>query len=472
MSTLLLKNATQMITMNDQRRRITNGALFVRDNGAGRGVIESVVTTADLELYTADRVIDATGMIILPGLVNTHHHLYQTLTRAIPAAQDAGLFGWLKTLYPIWAGLNGEAIYASALTGLAELMLSGCTTTSDHLYIFPNDARLDDEIRAAQEIGIRFHATRGSMSLGESKGGLPPDRVVEDEAFILKDTQRVIETYHDDRPYAMLRIAVAPCSPFSVTENLMRESARLARAYGVQLHTHLAETVDEEEFCLATSGKRPVGYAESLDWLGDDVWFAHGVHINPAEIREMAHSHTGVAHCPGSNMRLGSGIAPVRAYLDAGVPVGLGVDGWASNDSSHMLAEARLAMLLQRIAPPPSSSPVGGSERGGNPAGLSAEEALWIATRGGADILGRDDIGQLAPGKAADFIGLRLDTLGYAGGAVHDPLAATVFCHSQYTDLSVINGRVVVQDGRLLTIDVPTTVARHNAIARQLVGGQ
>lgn len=453
MSALLLKNATLIVTMDDRRRRIADGALFVRDN-----IIEAVGTTTELEQFTADQVIDATNMVILPGLVNTHHHLCQTLTRAVPAAQDAVLFNWLKTLYPIWAGLTGEAIYTSALTGLAELMFSGCTTSSDHLYIFPNDARLDDEIRAAQEIGIRFHATRGSMSLGESKGGLPPDRVVEDEAFILRDTQRVIETYHDAQPYAMLRIAVAPCSPFTVTEDLMRESARLARAYGVQLHTHLAETIDEEEFCLARSGKRPVGYAESLGWLGDDVWFAHGVHINPAEIREMAHSHTGVAHCPSSNMRLASGIAPVRAYLDAGVPVGLGVDGSASNDSSHLLAEARLAMLLQRVL--------------GNPAGLSAEEALWIATRGGADVLGRDDIGQLAPGKAADFIGLRLDTLGYAGGAVHDPLAATVFCHPQYTDLSVINGRIVIQDGHLLTVDVPTIIERHNAISRQLAQGR
>jgi len=463
MSTLLLKNATLLVTMDDQRRRIADGSLFIRDN-----VIEAVGTTAELTQNAADQIIDATGMIILPGLVNTHHHLSQTLTRAVPAAQDAVLFDWLKTLYPIWAGLTGEAVYVSALTGLAELMLSGCTTTSDHLYIFPNDARLDDEIRAAQEIGIRFHATRGSMSLGESKGGLPPDRVVEDEAFILKDTQRVIETYHDAQPYAMLRIAVAPCSPFSVTEDLMRESARLARAYGVQLHTHLAETADEEAYCLATSGRRPVGYAESLDWLGDDVWFAHGVHINAEEIHEMAHTHTGVAHCPSSNMRLASGIAPVRAYLDAGVPVGLGVDGSASNDSSHMLAEARLAMLLQRVLPPSTSPPMGGT-KGGNPAALSAEEALWIATRGGADVLGRDDIGQLAPGKAADFIGLRLDTLGYAGGAVHDPLATTVFCHPQYTDLSVINGRIVIQDGRLLTLDLPVTIEKHNTIARRLV---
>jgi cytosine/adenosine deaminase-related metal-dependent hydrolase len=295
------------------------------------------------------------------------------------------------------------------------------------------------------------------MSLGESDGGLPPDRVVEDEAFILKDTRRAIETYHDAEPYAMLCIVVAPCSPFSVTQDLMRESAALARAYGVHLHTHLAETKDEEAFCLDTFGYRPVGYAEELGWIGDDVWFAHGVHVNPMEIQRMAETHTGVAHCPSSNMRLASGIAPVRAYLDAGVPVGLGVDGSASNDSSHLLAEARLAMLLQRVTGAPDS--------------LTAEEALWIATRGGAEVLGRDDIGQLAPGKAADFVGLRLDALGYAGGAVHDPLAATIFCQPQGVDLSVINGRVVVEDGTLCTAEVPTLVERHNAIARRLVAG-
>lgn len=449
MSTILLKNAALIATMDDQRRRIANGSLFVRDN-----VIEAIGADEALAHRTADRVIDASDMIILPGLVNTHHHLYQTLTRAIPAAQDAVLFKWLKTLYPMWAGLTGEAVYVSALVGLAELILSGCTTAADHLYIFPNDARLDDEIQAACEIGIRFHATRGSMSRGESQGGLPPDRVVEDEAFILKDTQRVIETYHDATHGAMTRIAVAPCSPFSVTENLMRESARLARAYGVQLHTHLAETADEEAYCLATSGKRPVDYAESLGWLGDDVWFAHGVHINADEIQTMACTHTGVAHCPSSNMRLASGIAPVRAYVDAGVPVGIGVDGSASNDSSHLLAEARMAMLLQRVM--------------GNPAGLTAEEALWIATRGGADVLGRDDVGQLAPGMAADFIGLRLDALSYAGGAVHDPLAATLFCHPQQVDLSVINGRIVVEDGILLTLDLGPVIERHNHIAIKL----
>ncbi len=452
MDTLLVKNATLLVTMNDARSRIPNGGLFVRDH-----VIQAVGPTASLP-QTADTVIDAEGMLILPGLVNTHHHFYQTLTRAVPGTQDAVLFDWLKTLYPIWAGMDSEAVHVSAKLAMAELILSGCTTASDHLYIYPNDVRLDDEISAAQEIGMRLHASRGSMSRGESQGGLPPDRVVEDEEAILIETRRLIETYHDSAPYAMVRIVVAPCSPFSVTEDLMRESARLARSYGVQLHTHLAETLDEEAFCVATSGKRPLDYAESLDWLGDDVWFAHGVHINPEEIKKMAETHTGVAHCPSSNMRLASGIAPVRSYLDAGVPVGIGVDGSASNDSSHLLAEARMALLLQRVS--------------GNPAGLTAEEALWIGTRGGAEVLGRDDIGQLAEGKAADFIGLRLDTVGYAGGAVHDPLAATVLCTPQQVDLSVINGKIVVQEGQLLTVDLPPLVEHHNRIATRLVRGE
>lgn len=447
MSTLLVKRADLLVTMDADRRRIPDGGLFVRDN-----VIERIGPTAELPAE-ADRVINARGMIVLPGLVNTHHHLYQTLTRAVPAAQNATLFQWLKTLYPIWAGLTSEAIYVSALVGLAELMLSGCTTAADHLYIYPNDCRIDDEIRAAQEIGIRFHASRGAMSLGESEGGLPPDGVVEDEDFILKDTQRAIETYHDPEPYAMLRIVVAPCSPFSVTPDLMREAARLARSYGVHLHTHLAETLDEEQFCLREFGRRPVGYAEDLGWVGDDVWYAHGVHLNEAEIELLARTGTGVCHCPSSNMRLASGIAPVRAYLDAGVRVGLGVDGSASNDSSHLLAEARQALLLQRVS--------------GDPAGLSAEEALWLATVGGAQVLGRDDIGELSPGKAADFIGFRLDRLDYAG-ALHDPLAALVFCTPQRVDFSVINGQVVVEDGHLLTVDLGPVIKQHNRIAREL----
>jgi len=449
-ATLLVKEADLLVTMDDDDRRIEGGGLFARD-----GVIEQVGPTAELPPQ-ADVVLNGRGMVILPGLVNTHHHLYQTLTRAVPAAQDATLFRWLKTLYTIWAGLTPEAIYTSALVGLAELMLSGCTTASDHLYIYPNGCRIDDEIRAAQEICIRFHASRGAMSLGESKGGLPPDRVVEDEDFILKDMQRAIETYHDPNRFAMLRIVVAPCSPFSVTPDLMRESARLARSYGVHLHTHLAETLDEERFCLEQFGHRPVGYAEELGWVGSDVWYAHGVHVNDQEIGLLARTGTGVCHCPSSNMRLASGIAPVRAYLDAGVSVGLGVDGSASNDSSHLLAEARMALLLQRVS--------------GDPAGLSAREALWLATRGGAEVLGRDDIGQLAPGYAADLIGFRLDRLDYAG-ALHDPLAALVFCTPQRVDLSVVNGRVVVEEGRLTTLDLGPVIERHNRIARGLVTG-
>ncbi len=458
MPTLLVKHADLLVTMDADHHRILNGGLFVRDNA-----IEQVGPTAELPTE-ADYVINARGMIILPGLVNTHHHLYQTLTRAVPAAQDATLFQWLKTLYPIWAGLTSEAIYTSALVGLAELMLSGCTTASDHLYIYPNDCRIDDEIRAAQEIGIRFHPCRGAMSLGESKGGLPPDSVVEDEGFILRDTQRVIETYHDPDPCATLRIAIAPCSPFSVTPDLMREAAALARSYGVRLHTHLAETLDEEEFCLQKFGRRPVEYAEDLGWVGDDVWHAHCVHLNEQEIALFAQTGIGVCHCPSSNMRLASGIAPVRAYLDAGVRVGLGVDGSASNDSSHLLAEARMALLLQRVSRPLSVPPA----RGEALAGLSAEEALWLATVGGARVLGRDDIGQLAPGKAADFIGFCLNRLDYAG-ALHDPLAALVFCTPQRVDLSVINGRVVVEDGHLLTVDLGPVIERHNRISRELV---
>jgi len=451
MTTLLLKHAEILVTMDAGRRRIPDGGLFVRDNA-----VEQVGPTSDLPAE-ADQVIDARGMAVLPGLVNCHHHLYQTLTRAVPAAQDATLFRWLKTLYPIWSRLTPEAIRVSATVGLAELVLSGCTTASDHLYIYPNGCRIDDEIEAAREIGIRFHASRGSMSLGESRGGLPPDRVVEDEAFILHETQRAIETYHDAARLSMLRIAVAPCSPFSVTPDLMREAAALARSYGVRLHTHLAETRDEEEFCLARFGHRPVDYAEALGWTGDDVWHAHCVHMSAPDIALFARTGTGVAHCPSSNMRLASGIAPVRACLDAGVRVGLGVDGSASNDSSHMLSEARMALLLQRVS--------------GDPAGLSAEEALWLATAGGAQVLGRDDIGALAPGMAADFVAFRLNRLEFAG-ALHDPLAALVFCTPQHVDVSVIDGRVVVRDGQLLTVDLEPVIRRHNQIASDLVTGR
>lgn len=449
MSSLLVRNATLLVTLDNGRRRIPDGGLFVQDS-----VIQTVGPTADLPT-TADRVIDARGQLVLPGLVNTHHHLYQTLTRALPAAQDANLFGWLKTLYPVWAEMDAEAVYVSAAVGLSELLLSGCTTAADHLYLFPNGARLDDEIAAARELGIRFHPTRGSISLGESQGGLPPDRVTEREDAILQDCVRVIELYHDPNPYAMLRVSVAPCSPFSVTPDLMRESRALADEYGVHMHTHMAETRDEEDFCLAHFGMRPVEYAESLGWVGDDVWWAHAVHVSEAEIARMAHTRTGVAHCPSSNMRLASGIAPVVQYMQAGVPVGLGVDGSASNDSSHMLTEARMALLLQRV--------------GGDPGALTAEQALSLATRGGAEVLGRDDIGYLAPGMAADFIGINLDTLDFAGAWVHDPLAAVVFCRPPQVDWSVVNGRVVVEDGRVVTLDLPRFLRRHNEIARRMV---
>jgi len=448
MATLLVRNAELLVTMEPGRETIPGGGLFIQDN-----VIQQVGRTSDLP-DSADCVLNAHGMIITPGFVNAHHHFYQTLTRAVPGAQNASLFNWLRTLYPIWAGLSAEAVYVSALVALAELMYSGCTTASDHLYIYPNDCRIDDEIRAAQDIGIRMHACRGSMSLGQSNGGLPPDGVVEDEDFILRDTRRAIETYHDANPYAMTRIVVAPCSPFSVSLDLMRESAALGRAYGVQLHTHLAETLDEESYCLRRFGLRPVGLAENLGWLGEDVWHVHCVHLNDAEVALFADTDTAVCHCPSSNMRLGSGIAPIRACLDLGVRVGLGVDGSASNDSSHLLAEGRQALLLQRV--------------GGDPGALSAEEAVAMLTRGGAAVLRRDDIGVLSAGKAADFIGVRLDRLAYAG-ALSDPLASLIFCAPQTVDLSVINGRVVIDAGRLLTVDLGPIIERHNQLSRELV---
>ena len=448
MTTLLLKNADVIVTMDATRREIRDGALFVRDN-----VIEQVGTTHQLP-SSADQIIDARGMVVLPGLVNTHHHLYQTLTRAIPAAQDADLFHWLKTLYPIWAELTPDAVYTSALVGLAELTLSGCTTAADHLYLFPNGSKLDDEIRAAHDLGIRFHPTRGSMSLGESKGGLPPDRVCDTEEAILLDSRRVVETFHDAKPYSMCRVSLAPCSPFSVTQDLMRESARLARSYKVHLHTHLAETRDEEDFCLQKFGYRPVDYAEYLEWMGDDVWFAHSVWVNDEEIQRYAKVGAGIAHCPTSNMRLASGIAPIVKMLNAGVKVGLGVDGSASNDSSHMLAESRQAMLLQRVS--------------GDPKALTARQALELGTLGGARVLGRDDIGLLEPGKAADFIGINMNRLDFAG-ALHDPVSAIVFCTPPRVDVSVINGRIVVKEGQLTTMELMPVIERHNKIAKGMV---
>jgi 8-oxoguanine deaminase len=452
MTTLLVTHAALLVTMDDGAHSWEDGGLYAVDNA-----IQHVGPTGQLP-QRADRVIDARGMVVLPGLVNTHHHFYQTLTRNVPAAQDANLFTWLRIHYPIWAGLTPEAIAVSTKIALAELMLSGCTTTSDHTYLWPNGARLDDQIQAAVEMGCRFHAARGSMSVGESRGGLPPDSVVEDEGAILRDSQRVIEQYHDATRYAMLRIVLAPCSPFSVSPDLMRQSVALARAYGVHAHTHLAETLDEATYCAATFGRTPVELAEDLGWVGDDVWHAHMVHPTADEIARLGRTRTGVAHCPSSNMRLASGIAPVQALRQAGTRVGLGVDGSASNDGSHLLAEARQALLLQRVK--------------GNPAALTAREAFWLATRGGASVLGRDDIGYLAPGMAADFIGFRLDSLALAGGAPHDALAALVFCQPPQVDLSVINGQVRVMEGHLVGLDLPPLIERHNALARALVRGE
>lgn len=448
MSSLLLKNADVLVTMDEARREIRGGGVYIEDNRI------VAVGAAETLPETADEVIDMAGHVVLPGLVNTHHHMYQTLTRAVPGAQDAELFGWLKALYPIWARLTPEMIRVSTQTAMAELILSGCTTSSDHLYIYPNGCRLDDSIEAADGIGMRFHAARGSMSVGESKGGLPPDAVVEDEGAILTETRRLIESWHDAERYSMRRIVVAPCSPFSVSRDLMRESAMLARAYGVGLHTHLAETADDVAYSREKFGMTPAEYAAELGWVGHDVWHAHCVKLDEAGITLFGTTRTGVAHCPCSNMRLASGIAPVGRMRCEGVSVGLGVDGSASNDGSHMLGEARQAMLLARV--------------GFGPAAMTGREALEIATRGGAQVLDRDDIGALAPGMAADVVAFDLRRLEFAG-ALHDPVAALVFCAPQRVAWSVINGRVVVREGRLTTIDTRALAARHNTLAADLV---
>ncbi len=460
MSTLLIKHAQVLVTMDDHRREIPDGGLFIRD-----GFIEQVGPTSGLPV-TADEVLDLDGHIILPGLVNTHHHFYQTLTRAVPAAQNANLFNWLTTLYPIWARLTPEDIRISTQTALSELALSGCTTASDHLYLFPNGSRLDDEIEAAGVVGLRLHASRGSMSLGQSKGGLPPDSVVDSEEKILQDSERLIRAYHDPKPGSMVQIVLAPCSPFSVTGELMKQSAALARRYGVQLHTHLAETQDEEQFCLQKFGYRPVGYMQSVDWVGDDVWFAHSVHVSKEEIGVYAREHCGVAHCPSSNMRLASGIAPIVDMLSAGVQVGIGVDGSASNDGSHLLAEARQAMLLARL----NAGLKGASLSSTGSEIFSVRQALEIATRGGAAVLGRTDIGSLEAGKCADFIAINLNRLDYVG-ALHDPVAAILLCQPRAVDHSFVQGKAVVREGRVLGLDIEDHIRLHNNAAKRLLEG-
>jgi 8-oxoguanine deaminase len=447
--TVLFKNAVVVVTMDDARREIKNASVLVEGNR-----IKAVGPSQDLP-QTADEVIDVSGHVVMPGFINTHHHMFQTLTRAVPAAQDAALFGWLKTLYPIWARLTPEMIRVSTQTAMAELLLSGCTTSSDHLYLFPNGARLDDSIEAAVDIGMRFHAARGAMSVGESQGGLPPDALVEKESDILRDMQRVVETYHDASNCSMCRIVLAPCSPFSVSEGLMRDSAVLARQLGVSLHTHLAENDDDVAYSLEKFGATPAQYAEGLGWLGQDVWHAHCVKLDGDGINRFAHTGTGVAHCPCSNMRLASGIAPVGQMRKAGVPVGLGVDGSASNDGAHMLGEARQAMLLARV--------------GFGPAAMTAREALELATLGGAKVLNRNDVGALKPGMAADIAVFDVGGIEYAG-ALHDPVAALLFCAPTRAAYTMVNGNMVVREGQLTTVNARALAAKHNRLAGELLG--
>jgi cytosine/adenosine deaminase-related metal-dependent hydrolase len=446
MSDLLIRNADVVVTMNPRREELSGADVRVRD-----GVI--VAVGVDLGAEGAE-VIEARGCVVTPGLVNTHHHLYQTLTRAVPGGQDALLFGWLKTLYPIWARFGPEEMFTSAQVGLAELALSGCTMTSDHQYLYPNGARLDDTIAAAQEVGLRFHPTRGAMSIGISAGGLPPDSLVEAEAAILEDMIRVVDRFHDPRPGAMVRVGLAPCSPFSVSRDLMRDAALLARDKRVMLHTHLAENDEDVAYSLTRFGCRPGQYAEDLGWTGADVWHAHCVKLDSSEIELFSRSLTGIAHCPCSNCRLGSGIAPVRAMRDAGVKVGLGVDGSASNDAGNLVAEARMAMLLQRVA------------RGAD--AMSAREALEIATLGGAQVLGRDDLGSVEVGKRADLA--IWDLRGVEAAGSWDPVAALVLCGPTRVRHLLVEGRQVVRDGQMLTLDLPRVLERQRDLAARLAG--
>ncbi|MCY4191590.1 MAG: 8-oxoguanine deaminase [Rhodospirillaceae bacterium] len=451
MRTLLVRNARVLAVMDDAGTEIPDGGLFCCD-----GIIEQVGPTADLPTV-ADQVIELADHVVIPGLVNTHHHLCQNLTRAVPMAQDASLFGWLQTLYPIWQRMGPDHLRISALVGMAELALSGCTTSSDHLYLFPNGSRLDDQIQSAVDLGFRFTATRGSMSIGESKGGLPPDSLTEDEDAILEDCIRVVDTFHDPGPQAMVQVAIAPCSPFTVSQDLMRQSAVLAREKGVRLHTHLAENVEDIDYSLERFGMRPGEYIEDVGWVGEDVWHAHCVQLDAEENALFARTGTGIAHCPCSNMRLASGIAPVRAWLDRGVKVGLGVDGSASNDDANLLTEARQAMLLQRVK--------------GHSAELTAREALRIATRGGAAVLGReDDIGSLEVGKNADFAAYDLNTPAMAG-TDWDPLAALIFCRPAQATWTVIGGRPIVRDGLIASVDFDAVLTEHRRLVRMLMDG-
>lgn len=431
MSLTVIQNADIIVCMDDPRRELAGGAIAFRN-----GVIEKVgpVDQFAALIDDADTIIDARGCVVTPGLVNTHHHLFQSLTRTLPGAINASLFGWLKCLYPIWGQYRPEDIFAATQLGLAELALSGCSLSSDHLYLFADGVTLDDSIAAAQGIGIRFHATRGAMSVGESNGGLPPDSLVEAEPAILADTIRVIDRFHNAAPGAMVRIAVAPCSPFSVSEGLMRDSALLARDKGVMLHTHLAEDADDVAFSLERFGCRPGEYAERLGWTGPDVWHAHCVQLDAREIDLFARTRTGVAHCPCSNCRLGSGIAPLRTMFAKGVPLGLGVDGSASNDSGHLLLEARQALLLQRA--------IGGASA------FDPRDALFLATRGGAEMLGRRDCGSIEAGKRADIA--VWDMADIASLGAWDKVAALILSPPAGVRDLLVEGHAVVRDGDLV----------------------
>lgn len=455
---LVLRHAEVLLTMDAGRREIADGAVVVEGPAIAWVGASAELPAAYAEALRDGRAeaVDLQGHVLMPGLVNTHHHMYQSLTRAVPEAQDAELFGWLTNLYQLWARLTPEMIRVSTQTAMAELMLSGCTTTSDHLYLFPNGARLDDSIEAAEAMGMRFHAARGSMSVGRSQGGLPPDELVEREPAILADSERLVDRWHDASRHSMRRIVLAPCSPFSVSRELMRDSAVLARERGVSLHTHLAENDNDVAYSREKFGMTPAEYAQDLGWVGRDVWHAHCVKLDEAGIALFGRTGTGVAHCPCSNMRLASGIAPVGAMRRAGVPVGLGVDGSASNDGAHLLGEARQALLLQRV--------------GYGPAAMTAREVLEMATLGGARVLGRDDIGALAPGMSADLVAFDLRGVAHAG-AWHDLVAALVFCQPGNVALSVINGRVAIRDGVFQDVELPPLLARHRALARSLYEG-
>ncbi len=443
MGEILIRNADAVVTMDESRRELAGADILIRDG---------IIAELGIGLASDGETVLADGCVVTPGLVNTHHHLFQTLTRAVPGAQDSSLFGWLQTLYPIWARFGPEEMKVSATIGLAELALSGCTLTSDHLYLFPNGSRVDDTIEAASEIGLRFHPTRGAMSIGESDGGLPPDRLVEREADILADCERVIDAFHDPNPGAMVRVGVAPCSPFSVTRELMRDAAVLARGMKTMLHTHLAENSEDIQYSAEKFGCRPGQYVEDLGWTGDDVWHAHCVKLDRQEIRLFANSGTGVAHCPCSNCRLGSGIAPIRNMRDVGVSVGLGVDGSASNDAANLIVEARQAMLLQRVS-------LGAGA-------MSAREALETATRGGADVLGRPDCGRIVPGCRADLAIWDISCVQSAGS--WDPVALLLAGPVSVRDLFV-DGRQIVRDGQIVTVDLRKAVERQKVLAKALV---